>query len=235
MHHGTCVKHVPWCMSGLLTRGGGEDVPGIPGACAPAILRIWQEAHWMYSLIHFLNSMMVWQISVLLVREVLANKLRSRDVKLSHLTTDMTCYNFDGVIDLNCQVHTNVNWQKIWIDIRFVNWYTICPCTIVIYDEAHLDWFVIACVCYKSSNFIMDRYISTILITEHWWHWCAMDRKCLNVCNQISRQVYLLHSVPIAFMVMHNWAAGWYAPYWQKCCLKTWKRFVDTVIQIPYS
>ena len=34
MHHGTCVTHVPWCMSGLLTRGGGGNVPGIPGACA---------------------------------------------------------------------------------------------------------------------------------------------------------------------------------------------------------
>ena len=45
MHHGTCVTHVPWCMSGSLTCGGGENVPGIPSACAPAILRIWQEAH----------------------------------------------------------------------------------------------------------------------------------------------------------------------------------------------
>ena len=34
MHHGTCVTHVPRCMSGSLTRGGGENVPGIPGACA---------------------------------------------------------------------------------------------------------------------------------------------------------------------------------------------------------
>ena len=34
MHHGTCVTHVPWCMSGSLTRGGGENIPGIPGACA---------------------------------------------------------------------------------------------------------------------------------------------------------------------------------------------------------
>ena len=34
IHHGTCVTHVPRCMSGLLTRGGGENVPGIPGACA---------------------------------------------------------------------------------------------------------------------------------------------------------------------------------------------------------
>ena len=45
MHHGTCVTHVPWCMSGSLTWGDGENVPGIPGACAPAILGIWQEAN----------------------------------------------------------------------------------------------------------------------------------------------------------------------------------------------
>ena len=34
MHHGTCVTHVPWCMSESLTHGGRENVPGIPGACA---------------------------------------------------------------------------------------------------------------------------------------------------------------------------------------------------------
>ena len=34
MHHGTCVTHVPWCMSGSLTHGGGENAPDIPGACA---------------------------------------------------------------------------------------------------------------------------------------------------------------------------------------------------------
>ena len=49
MHHGTCVTHLPWCMSGSLTCGDGENVPGIPGACAPAILRIWQEAHGLSS------------------------------------------------------------------------------------------------------------------------------------------------------------------------------------------
>ena len=31
MHHGTCVTHVPWSMSGLLTRVGVENVPFIPG------------------------------------------------------------------------------------------------------------------------------------------------------------------------------------------------------------
>ena len=34
MHHGTCVTHVPWCMSGSLTRSGGDHAPGIPSACA---------------------------------------------------------------------------------------------------------------------------------------------------------------------------------------------------------
>ena len=34
IHHDTCVTHVPWCMSGSLTRGGEENILGIPGACA---------------------------------------------------------------------------------------------------------------------------------------------------------------------------------------------------------
>ena len=34
MQHGTCMTHVPWCMSGSLICGNGENVPGIPGACA---------------------------------------------------------------------------------------------------------------------------------------------------------------------------------------------------------
>ena len=33
MHHGTCVTHVPWCISRSLTRGDGENVSGISGAC----------------------------------------------------------------------------------------------------------------------------------------------------------------------------------------------------------
>ena len=66
MHHGTCVTHVPCCMSGSLTCGGGENVPGIPGACAShnftylargpccqffvyppiRIMVIWADRHW---------------------------------------------------------------------------------------------------------------------------------------------------------------------------------------------
>ena len=34
MHHGTCVTHVPWCMSGSLTRGG-KTFPVIPAHAHP--------------------------------------------------------------------------------------------------------------------------------------------------------------------------------------------------------
>ena len=34
MHHGTCVTHVPRCMSGSLNCGGGKNVPDILGTCA---------------------------------------------------------------------------------------------------------------------------------------------------------------------------------------------------------
>ena len=49
MHHGMCVTHVPWCMSGSLTRGGGEKIPAFPVHAQPAISRSWQEAHCMWS------------------------------------------------------------------------------------------------------------------------------------------------------------------------------------------
>ena len=38
MHHGTC--HTPWCMSGSLTRGGGEILPPFPPHSQLAILLI---------------------------------------------------------------------------------------------------------------------------------------------------------------------------------------------------
>ena len=47
MHHGTCVTHVPWCMSGSLSSGflwsrpRGKTFPAFPAHAQPAILRIW--------------------------------------------------------------------------------------------------------------------------------------------------------------------------------------------------
>ena len=37
MHHGTCVTHVPWCMSGSLTRCGGETFLAFPAHAHPQI------------------------------------------------------------------------------------------------------------------------------------------------------------------------------------------------------
>ena len=45
MHYGTCVTHVSWCMSGSLTYGGGENVPGIPSACATRNFTYLSRAH----------------------------------------------------------------------------------------------------------------------------------------------------------------------------------------------
>ena len=45
MHHGTCVTHVPWRMSGSLTCHDGKEVHSIPGACATNSLRICQEVY----------------------------------------------------------------------------------------------------------------------------------------------------------------------------------------------
>ena len=73
MHHGTCVTHVPWCMSGSLTCGDGENVPGIPGACAPAILRIWQEAHCQVSS-SSINACFLWHICHLIFKVFTYNR-----------------------------------------------------------------------------------------------------------------------------------------------------------------
>ena len=40
------ATHVPWCMPGSLTRGGGENVPGLPGACATHILTYLVRGPW---------------------------------------------------------------------------------------------------------------------------------------------------------------------------------------------
>ena len=46
MHHGTYATHVPWCMSGSLTRGGGEYTAGIPGACATRNFTYLSRGRW---------------------------------------------------------------------------------------------------------------------------------------------------------------------------------------------
>ena len=46
-YHGTCVTHVPGCMSGSLTPGGGEIVPGTPGACKTRTFTYLARGPWL--------------------------------------------------------------------------------------------------------------------------------------------------------------------------------------------
>ena len=39
--------HVPWCMSGSITRGGGENVPSVPGACASCNFAYLVRGSWL--------------------------------------------------------------------------------------------------------------------------------------------------------------------------------------------
>ena len=47
MHNCMCVTHVPWCMSGSLPRGDGENIPGIPSACATRIFTYLVRGRWL--------------------------------------------------------------------------------------------------------------------------------------------------------------------------------------------
>ena len=65
MHHGMCVTHVPWCMSGSLTPGGGQNVPGIPGACTTCNFAYlakgpWAQNIWTELIIPWL--LMIWHM-----------------------------------------------------------------------------------------------------------------------------------------------------------------------------
>ena len=69
MHHGTCFTHVPWCMSGSLTSGfslksvAGENVPGIPGACAtPNFTYLVRGPWWWYPMSPVTMKLASWQL-----------------------------------------------------------------------------------------------------------------------------------------------------------------------------
>ena len=105
MHHGTCVTHVPWCMSGSLTCGDGENVPGIPGACAPAILRIWQEAH----VLPYLLSQLIW---VYRLGHGSLNSFQSYDTPSSKFTNDA---NLIQTWKLTVNLHQLNAWLPNWL------------------------------------------------------------------------------------------------------------------------
>ena len=75
-------------MSGSLASGGGENVPDIPGACAPEIFRIWQEAH-------VGEFGIPWWTGYLKPREMVSDVLWFRMAHICHAAID-TCSHFCG-------------------------------------------------------------------------------------------------------------------------------------------
>ena len=75
MHHGTCVTHMPWFMSGSLTRGGGENVSGIPSACAHNFAYLVRGPWWWRHNMETLSAL------PLLYWEIHPNPKRASDVK----------------------------------------------------------------------------------------------------------------------------------------------------------
>ena len=62
-----CVTHVPWCMPGSLTSGffevgGGENVPGIPGACSSHNFAYLAKGQCMW-FIFCTTNVLVWNLS----------------------------------------------------------------------------------------------------------------------------------------------------------------------------
>ena len=58
MHHGTCVTHVPWWMSGSPTRRCEENVPGIPGACTAHNFTYLERGPWRFMIPVMIHDVM---------------------------------------------------------------------------------------------------------------------------------------------------------------------------------
>ena len=61
IHHGTCVTHVPWCISESLTSGFlwsrcWENVPGIPGTCVTRNFMYLVRGPWIIRNTHLMLS-----------------------------------------------------------------------------------------------------------------------------------------------------------------------------------
>ena len=88
MHHGTCVTHVSWFVSGSLTRGDGENVPDIPGACrtqtfaylvrGPCSVARTMTIYWM-GWYKYINSAWQWALLIFCRYECVAIHYEYRD------------------------------------------------------------------------------------------------------------------------------------------------------------
>ena len=112
MHHGTCVTHVPWCMSGSQTRGSGEIVPGISGPCATRNFAYLVRLLLLLTLI--VGSKKIGNLSVFSLTAVSQHRiLQENDVSVIMYCTRDFCYNaFQQICNKACPlVYIVVIWH----------------------------------------------------------------------------------------------------------------------------
>ena len=105
MHHGTCVTHVPWCMSGSLTRGGRENVPGIPGACTTRNFTYLARGPWETFIILQYPVRCLWDTFIILQYPGNVSMISMGDIY--HTTISWKCeYDLYGR-----HFHTTISWK----------------------------------------------------------------------------------------------------------------------------
>ena len=112
MHHGTCTTHVPWWMSGSLTRGVGENVPGIPGACTTRNFTYLVRGPWLRTPLCTADNAMGYKyISSITERKYVSGLLIFKRVK----------FRLHPRPNLLCKL-----WTKVWIKWRCCLTSTAC-------------------------------------------------------------------------------------------------------------
>ena len=176
MHHGTCVTHVPWCMSGSLNGGGGVNVPGIPGACATHNITYLARGPWCRG--RRIKSFHIYSWKKGTVHHPKYNEIASH----SFFTTFF-----------NTNYHCPLLTFRSWFCVGFVQWSCFVNVHFDFYrrsvlrcfgvSEKHIYWFITICG-------LSVRYATLgtwCLFTSHWGvaRTCDSSRCCKSIwCAQ---------------------------------------------------
>ena len=123
MHHGMCVTHVPWCMSGSLSRDGGENVPGILGACATRNFTYMVRGPW-----NWINSLR-YRWDPMVQNTTKHYKVRTVCIFLVYIVTDFQkCQNVLGppTISLENGACTRTDWMTTSSRTKNSSWKPSC-------------------------------------------------------------------------------------------------------------
>ena len=117
MHHGTCVAHLPWCMSGSLTRRGEKNVPCIPGACECRNFTYLARGPWESGLPYLIWLLfLVWMMKASGAGKLLHSLFNSREwhLKLAEFTREEVESMIYKVCISQWQTFLTESWSDIY-------------------------------------------------------------------------------------------------------------------------